>query len=59
MFMLVPIQILIRIGIKNYADPHADPTQVSHVLEIRFFFLLVTALQVYTVLSVSSVSKMS
>ncbi len=43
---------------QNYADPHADPApSVTHVGKCYFFLLLVTALQVYNVLRVSSVSN--
>jgi hypothetical protein len=45
---------------QNDADPHADPSlSVTHVGKCDFFLLFVAALQVYNVLPVTSVSKMS
>jgi len=59
--MLMPIQ---RIpdpdSHQDDADPHADhTTNFTHVGQIRFFLLLVTALPVYNVLSFSLVSEMA
>jgi hypothetical protein len=57
---LMPNQVRIPIGIKNYADPHADPTpSLNHAGKSDFFLLLFTAMAVYIVFPFASVVKVS